>query len=179
MRKITPVEFRSSFVKAINAEQAGLIKQWARPLVDYTDFMRKVILPKVAINLELKSYGADYYTIDDIFYEDIDTEHFSKFSTYAKYIAIAVEHENEAQRSYEEMNKLQLINTPLKVLIVYSDKEDEIQNLLQGYVEIIRDADCFGDFSTLRRQLVIFGSTKSTKHWRFFQFEDSTMVELT
>ncbi|MGD1072901.1 MAG: hypothetical protein ABSB15_22490, partial [Bryobacteraceae bacterium] len=55
-----------------------------------------------------------YFGIDTIFYQERDTIDFpnSKF-TWAKYISVAFEHENEYQEVAEEMNRLQIYNVPL------------------------------------------------------------------
>ena len=56
------------------------------------------------------------------------------------------------------MNKLQLFNAPLKVLITYTQTELERKTYLDRYAKIIKWADIFNDFSTHRKQIVIFGS---------------------
>jgi hypothetical protein len=117
-------------------------------------------------------YSADYYTLVCIYYTERDTDHFSPDTTYAKYICIALEHENDIRGSAIEMNKLQLFNAPLKVLITYTQHASERAAYLESYTKILRGADIFGDFATHRRQLVVFGDKQETTvNWRFYVYE--------
>ena len=86
--------------------------------------------------------------------------------------------ENYVIGSVAEINKLQLFNAPLKVLITYTG-EDTFDYYLDGYAKIIKDADIFNDISTTRRQLVIFGTGNGkTANWHFFCYEDGKFVQL-
>ncbi len=141
--------------------------------------MRGSMFPKIACRLGLCCYKRDYYTLDGIFYRERDDKNFPEYMTYAKFISVALEHENDAGRSQIEMNKLQLINTPLKVLITYPTKRDPSEKLLEKYVEIVSGADIFSDISTLRRQLVIFGSRKGERPvWEGFVYSQSRFVPI-
>jgi hypothetical protein len=92
-------------------------------------------------------------------------------ATYAKWISVALEHENSGAHSYETMNKLQLFNTPLKVLITYAAEGTDADSLLRKYERIMAAADVFNDFANLRQQLVILGTPKTVGEWRFYQYE--------
>ena len=74
------------------------------------------------------------------------------------------------------MNKLQLFNAPLKVLITYADEGAGTETLLRRYEKIIGAADVFDDFTTLRRQLVILGTPKTVRKWRFYAYESDGFV---
>ena len=138
---------------------------WEKALKDFTNYIRGTIFPRIAQKLGLQSFHTDYYTLDAIFYEGKDVEHFSENTTYAKYISVAIEHENIASTTHIEMNKLQLFNTPLKVLIAYAAAGAETDKLLDRYLKIMRAADVFDDVATLRRQLVVFGTPNTAEHW--------------
>ena len=167
MKKILPETFKEAFLKVMMLNDKDLIGCWNRSLTEFTSQMRR-IFPSIAEELKLELYNRDYYTIDAIFYEEKNIKHFDKDAVYAKYIAIALEHENRLYGSQAEINKLQLINTPLKVLITYSGSSEEKDSYLSMYSEIIDEADIFSDFSTLRRQLVIFGACENDKtNWSF------------
>ena len=111
-------------------------------------------------------YG--YYSVDSVFYENLDTRNFAAGMTYVKAISVAIEHENKAALSCEEMHKLQLLNVPLKVLITYPSGTAQGDKLLAQYADIITGADWFGDIATHRRQLVIFG--EAMNRWRFYAY---------
>jgi len=174
--KITPCQFRDAFAKAVEESREDVKTHWTAA-ADYTRLMRGRILPQVAKLLGLEAHCDDYYTLDAVFYAEKDTKYFSPFKTYAKYLVVAIEHENLAATSSVEMNKLQLINAPLKVLITYAKPGSETDGLLSRYNEIVRSADCFGDTASLRRQLVIFGEPDGSS-WHFFAYEREGFARL-
>jgi hypothetical protein len=73
------------------------------------------------------------------------------------------------------MNKLQLFNAPLKVLITYAPPGGATDSLLRKYESIIKASDVFNDVATLRQQLVIIGTPKSTE-WRMYAYENDGFV---
>ncbi len=68
-----------------------------------------------------------------MFYEERGTDHIGNHATYAKWISVALEHENTGAHSHETINKLQLFNAPLKVLITYAAEGTETDSLLRKY----------------------------------------------
>ena len=76
------------------------------------------------------------------------------------------------------MNKLQLINSPLKVLITYASTEWH-QGYLKEYAEMIKAADVFMDISTQRKQLVVFGHEEEKRiSWFFYQYGNGKFNEI-
>ena len=174
---VTPTEFKTAFEKSYIDKEQDIVSKWKGPLTPFTAVMRS-LLDSIADNLGLHINNSDYYTLDAICYEDKDTEHFSEEAVYAKYIAIAIEHENYVIGSEAEINKLQLFNVPLKVLITYTG-EETFNYYLDRYTKIIKDADIFDDISTTRRQLVVFGTGDgNAANWHFFCYEDGNFVQL-
>lgn len=178
MKKVSPAEFRDAFIEAVletgdvfSAKYTGLTR-------DYTCFVREVLLPQVAKKLGLLEYCSDYYTLDAIFFEEKDPEHFPPHTTYARHLSVAIEHENKASGSHVEMNKLQLFNVPLKVLITYKKEGSATERLLTMYQRIVQGADCFEDIATHRRQLVIIGDPNIPNAWRFYVYGMSGFVPL-
>jgi hypothetical protein len=178
MKTITPQQFKEAFQKVVSNAHAELIERW-EARTDYTAFMRDNILPAIGSFLSIKVSG-EYYTLDCIYFTERDTEHFPN-ATYATYIVIALEHENDIGGSAIEMNKLQLFNAPLKVLITYCSASER-DFYLQRYSKILQAGDIFGDFATLRRHLVIFGSLQGPEatavNWNFYAYEPSGFHEL-
>jgi hypothetical protein len=74
------------------------------------------------------------------------------------------------------MNKLQVFNAPLKVLITYSPLGAASDSLLKKYESIIKASDVFHDFATLRQLLVILGTPKTVAEWRFYAYENDGFV---
>jgi len=158
MTHISPELFYGSFEGVAREYEPKLVKCWdSKP--QYTKLVRDEFLPALAKGLHLCCYShKDYYWLDAIFYAKADTTHFPA-GTYAEYISVALEHECESGGTVTEMNKLQLFNCPLKVLVTYPKPrgKDQATLLLEQYADIVTRADVFNDISTLRRQLVIFG----------------------
>ncbi len=178
MTRISPEQFRNAFLQVVSATQAECLARWdtRRP---YTAHMRETILPGIAPVLGVQVCPWDYYTLDCVYFAERDTESFGPQSNYAKCFSVALEHENDISGTAVEMNKLQLFNAPLKVLITYADTEAQRAYYLECYARIVREADIFGDFTTLRRQLVIFGSRDDCNaYWHFYTFEEDGFREL-
>ena len=174
MTNISPQQFKDAFLQVVIKCQQDLIDRWGARK-DYTHFMRGTILPEVGPLLGIEVFSGDYYYLDCIYYTAKDTEHFGNpKTTYATSIGIALEHENDIGSTAIEMNKLQLFNAPLKVLVTYSQNESERTFHLERYNKILRAGDIFGDFATLRRHLVIFGSLhEPVVNWHFYVYESS------
>jgi len=175
MMNITPELFYESFEAVATEHQPEVIRCWdSRP--EYTRLIRRPFLPALADRLNLRCYSdKDYYGLDAVFYVSADTAHFPAGTTYVEYISIALEHEHTPGGTYLEMNKLQLFNCPLKVLITYPNSE-QATNPLTEYADIVTRADVvFKDISTLRRQL-IFGQRgpefgRRGPEWKAYVFQ--------
>ena len=190
MTQITPERFKDAFLQVVSARETDLLTRWDAPY-DYTLFMQHTVLAEIAPLLGLE-YFPEYYKIDGIYFAERDLEHFAQGSTYATSLSVALEHENDIRYSAHEVNKLQLYNTPLKVLITYSTggpeaKPDivaaEHKFYLERYAKILRKGDIFNDFASLRRHLIIFGSVQKVEgnypvKWEFYAYESSGFQEL-
>jgi hypothetical protein len=175
---VTPTRFAGLLRDVLMEHGDSLASLWSKPGSEYTGYMRSTILKEVGQKLGLESYCWDYYTLDAIYFAERDSEHFSQRATYAKFIAVAVEHENVAATTPVEMNKLQLFNAQLKVLITYPKSDGQRNVLISKYNKIIKGADFFGDTATLRRQLVVFGRLSDGKPiWEFLVYQSDGLVK--
>ena len=175
MKLTTPEDFKEAFVSVVRPIDKQLRDLWDTA-PKYTEKMI-AIMPEIAKAAGLEAYNGEYYYLDTIFYERKDTKYFPANTTYVEYIAVAVEHENQASGTAVEINKLQLFNTPLKVLITYPG--NDAKGLLERYSDIMRRADVFGDFSRFRRQLVVFGTYDDLGIvWTFFKFNGDNFTEM-
>jgi hypothetical protein len=181
MKKVTPERFKAVFGSVVTEPsiQSWIVSDWNNRSF-YTSKMRLEVLPSVAKRLELLAYsGKDYYWLDAIFCEAYDHDHFPVNSQFAKYIAVAIEHEHDCGSTVSEMNKLQIYNTPLKVLITYCNSDNKTEELLAKYAKIMREADVFSDFDHLRKQLVIIGKLKGTLvDWFYYVYDGSCFVRI-
>lgn len=181
MKIVSPLQFKQAFQDVAAQREADIIRCWSSGL-RFTALIRGTVLPEIAHLVGLEVYSEkDYYWLDAIFYEEKDTIHFGPDKTYAKYISVALEHENIPTDTAIEVNKLQLFNTPLKVLITYASGT-KAEMLLAKYARIIAGADVFSDFTTERRQLVIFGPPGSRPpervRWTFHVYENGSFTEV-
>jgi hypothetical protein len=142
----------------------------------YNFYMRATIYPRVARQLGLLSWNKEYYTLDGMLYEERGVDNTGKYATYANWISVAIEHENDSSRAHEKMNKLQSFNAPLKVLITYVAEGAASEALLRKYESLIKTSDVFNDVATLRQQLVILGTPKTVREWRFYAYENDGFV---
>jgi hypothetical protein len=176
MNKISPRDFRNAFVAVMKSEHASFRTAIGFETKSYNYFMRSTIYPRVARHLGLLSWNKEYYTLDGMFYEERGVDETGKYATYANWISVAIEHENDASRAQETMNKLQLFNAPLKVLISYAALGASTDSLLKKYEMIIKASDVFNDVATLRQQLVVLGTPKTVDEWRFYAYENDGFV---
>lgn len=186
--RIEPNEFKEAFMKVVKEEhnESELIKLWeskkeiGQKETPYTRFFlapEDSILANVAKELQLQ-YCKEYWSLDAIFFESKDEEHFEPKTTFAESITVALEHESDAKKAVEETNKLAIINAPLRVLITYAE-EGGRKDRLKEYEDIISKADIFNDFYSRRKFMVIFASLKKpqTIDWQFFLYKKEKLKE--
>ncbi len=176
MNKITPRDFRNAFDAVMKSERDSVRAAVGFELKSYKYFMRSTIYPRIARHLSLLSWNKEYYTLDGMLYEERGLDDTGKYATYANWVSVAIEHENDASKASETMNKLQMFNAPLKVLITYAAAGVQSETLLRKYESIIKASDVFNDIGKLRQQLVIMGTPKSATDWRFYAYEDDGFV---
>jgi hypothetical protein len=176
MKTIAPRDFRNAFVAVLKAEHGNFSAAVTFEAKSFAYFMRSNIFPKIARHLGLLAWNKDYYALDGMFYEERGRDNAGKYTTYAKWISVALEHATRPSRTHEEISKLQMFNAPLKVLITYVAEGTETESLLHKYEAIIRDSDIFNDIATLRKQLVILGSPHAVRDWRFYVYESDGFV---
>lgn len=176
MQKVTPRDFRDAFVAVMKAEREQFRAAIGFENKSYRYFMRATIYPGIARRLGLQCWRKEYYTLDGMLYEERGTDDTGRYATYANWISVAIEHETDAAKAHETMNKLQLFNAPLKVLISYAAEGAATDMLLRKYATVIRASDVFRDVATLRQQLIVLGAPKSADPWRFYAYEDDGFV---
>ena len=178
MELISPGQFKTAFLAVASNAEPQLLQNWTSRKA-YTSLIRQTLLPAIANELGLTPYcQRDYYWLDAVFCQDFDTARFGPGSQYAKCLQVALEHENDFRDCKKEVNKLQLFNVPLKVLITYAPPVRQ-DGLLKEWAEIILDADLFGDFGSARRQLVVFGDKDQGRvQWTFHVYRNGAFEPL-
>ncbi|HEX3603906.1 MAG TPA: hypothetical protein VHU43_07420 [Steroidobacteraceae bacterium] len=175
-KKIAPRDFRNAFVAVMTTERDGFREAMGFETKSYNYYVRSTIYPKIARHLGLQAWNKEYYTLDGMLYEERGIDNTGKYASYANWVSVAIEHENDASQAHETMNKLQLFNAPLKVLITYAQLGQATDTLLRKYENIIKASDVFNDVATLRQQLVILGTPKAVAEWRFYAYENDGFV---
>jgi hypothetical protein len=61
-------------------------------------------------------------------------------------------------------------------LITYAADGPATETLLRKYEDLIKTSDVFNDVATLRQQLVILGTPKTVREWRFYCYENDGFV---
>jgi hypothetical protein len=158
IRPIFPDAFYAAWLNCVHQiDDAAFRARWEDPSANPYTVYAKGLIAEVGRTLGYQTY-IEYHHLDVVFFEENDARHFAS-GTYARYLAAAVEHENNLGMTAQEMNKLQRTNTPLRVLITYiRNGWDDALPYLADYVRIIRWGDWADDAATVRRQLVIFGN---------------------
>jgi len=176
MIRITPRDFRNAFVAVMKSEHDSFRTALGFETKSYNYFMRTNIYPKIAKHLNLLSWNKEYYTLNGMFYEERGTDSFGNYTAFAKWVSVAIEHENLGSKATETLNKLQLFNTPLKVLITYAAEGADTDALLGKFEKVMSDADVLNDFADVRQQLLILGTPKTIRKWRFYAYESGGFV---
>src|ERR1700694_1208771 len=99
----SPNEFYAAFLKVVSRKKANLVQSWPEDK-KHTGVMCREVIPDIAQELGMRCY-IEYYGIDAILYHERDEAHFrDPKSNYAKYVSVALEHENEYTDAAVEMN---------------------------------------------------------------------------
>lgn len=117
------------------------------------------ILSSIGKILNLEVYESDYYSLDAIFYDKDDLCPKIKENTFwLRNIKIAFEHENAFNlKLCEEISHLIITNCDLRVLVTYPNSEEEGEEILVYFSDIIKGNRKEKEFSENEEILVIFG----------------------
>ena len=184
---ITPKEFKSKIAIVLQKFTKEFVNAWysAEPGKETTNILdrEKGVYEQTARALGL-SYQSEYWHIDAGFYKQEEKLINLKGKAFGKALCVAIEHENETEKSYQEMNKLATMQAPLKVLITYPAQGDDGRSawpsddvLLNNYKKQIINADFFGLAKENKsRTMVIFGYYKKNKTmlWEYHLFNGET-----
>ncbi len=147
--------FREAFFEVVEKEQDNLDASLGRTDKDknraelYTEYMMDNVLSAIAEKLNCR-YENEKYKLDAVFYPNKNNNN--------RYFHVAIEHENSGDSAHQELEKLSLMNIPLKVLITYLNHIDNnVKNYLEQWSAVISEMDYFEDFADKRRQLLIIG----------------------
>jgi hypothetical protein len=180
---VSPQIYSETFAECVSLYSDSIINNW-RNKNQLTSIMLgsnptregKSVCFDISIKLGLL-YFREYWTLDAIYFSNKHESYFNIQSTYAEYLTIALEHENDSKTSHEEINKLAIFSSPLKVLITYPNKNED--DLLRNYADIITKADTFSDFTKYRKHLVIFGFLEnSVLFWKYFLYGNKEFQQI-
>ena len=169
-----------------------MIKDWS----NYNEFTKLVfdpegLLANVAVDLGLKAYLKDYYSIDGILYEDkhkLNSTHFPEILdvwTYFRHITVAFEHENDFYSGiWNETAHLLITNCDLRVLVSYPCDPSGGKGILDGLHDIIRGHHQCCKIAKKESFLIILGdlnrneSQKVKVEWKGLVFKMNNWKEI-
>ena len=105
MNKVSCRDFRNAFVAVMKSESDAFRTAIGFETKSYNYFMRTNIYPKIAKHLGLLSWNKEYHGLNGMFYEERATDNFGNFRAYAKWISVAIEHENNGVKAHETVSK--------------------------------------------------------------------------
>ena len=169
---ITPAVFKQAMMLVLADANVALVdnwydtssstKVWEKSSGIYKQLGDKLDLP---FTTKLSTKGQKYQ-IDAVFYKKSST-----------YVLVALEHENMASTSYQEIDKFCMLDMPLKVLVTYPKQKNPAdgyysqpteEELLEDYTEQINK---YG-FNQKSQQMVIFGFKDGEKiTWKYYLFD--------
>ncbi|HLP19562.1 MAG TPA: hypothetical protein VK174_04645 [Chitinophagales bacterium] len=184
MERITAHQFFAAWQNTIIERRPDLKKIWQQS-TEFTQAIKgssKSILGAVGRQLNLSTYEGDYYSLDAIFYKDIDLVVPRPINTsWFKNIRIAFEHENDFKSGlFKEVSHLAITNCDLRVLVTYpkhgsshTETKNEMENLRRiilgnRLAQNIADEDGF---------LLIFGY-ENRFAWEGFVFKMDSWEEV-
>ncbi|HVY04946.1 MAG TPA: hypothetical protein VHB46_03115 [Burkholderiales bacterium] len=180
MNAIDPHHFDSILRAVLQERQAIVSTHWNGALTPFTTLMKTVVLPEVGRRLGLIPHPSEYYSLDCIYLSEYDTEHFGSESGYPKAFSVIIEHENNSKQSCEEMSKLLLFNSPLKVLITYARAGEDLEDLLARYGKMIENSGTAALAVSSQRILVVFGDNPAgSPTWRSYLYNYSGFIEIS
>lgn len=115
-KKEDPIEIRNSYQEE---------KDWTGFMLGTMDSMEKGFLYRVSEKLSV-DMGREWYTLDCVYYK-MESSQVEGHETRPARLCAIIEHENSGKVA-EEMWKLLLFGSPLKILIFYDYREDEKEN---------------------------------------------------
>ena len=151
--------FFEAWLKAVEKRKTELLKVWGTA----KEFTPRIIggedsvLSAVAHDLGLKSYEADYYSLDSILYLPEDrVPHIPENAYWFRDIRVAFEHENFFNSGlYKEVSHLLITRCDLRVLVSYPQR-DTAQELSYLH-EIISGTRQAQEISSAENFLIILG----------------------
>jgi hypothetical protein len=180
---VSPEEFNDAFLAVVRRRRVEIEKSWLDP-PKYTRFFvteANGVLGEVAQRVGLK-YHQGCWGIDGVMYERYDETYLG--DGWPEQLSVVVEHENFVGGTHggvhQEVNKLSIYNSPLKVLVTYPYEKPR-SDRLKGYADILRRADVFSDFTTHRRHLVIYGLRPNPENgviWESYVYRLGEFVRL-
>lgn len=156
--------FKNSLVESINETETSVFELAWKSRPERTRFYFDSLLPKVASKMNLDFEKEMKFRVDGTF--------FKKAGQTSKVPIILLESENNAFDSHDEINKLCLLNAPLKVLMICNDWNDASKKMLTenywGYIieDFAKESSLTGYFA------IIIGEWNETLKFYTFVYDN-------
>ena len=183
---ISPSQFKAALQSVLEnpAMHKRLYDRWDTTSKEYTSVWEDSvdgIYRQLADALELLLKREHYGHIDAVFYKNFNKE----FPRSVNFFSVVMEHENNTDTSWEEMEKLTVLNSPLKVVVTYPYEEYSADELLADYAEQIAVMDkVWSNHSAEQRYIAVFASeiqpsiSEKGTPWEYHLYEKGKFVKM-
>jgi len=167
-------EFIKTFNEIINNnKQKELRDIWRKGKMNFTNFISPLIL-KIAPLIKMESTYS-YWSLDFIFYNDVfeNINYNLKDGKWAKKINVIIEHENEIEKSCEEIIKLNLWKADLKVLITYpknNARKYTKEYIFKLYESIFKEMNVVDENESF---LILLGYDRELPIYDFYEWDNN------
>ena len=148
-------------------------KEYTNIWEDSDDGVYRQLADALGLHLKREHYGH----IDAVFYKN----HYEEFPGSVDFFSVVIEHENIADISWQEMEKLTVLNSPLKVVVTYPYAQEYSANeALAGYAEQIAAIDkVWSNHSAEQRYVVVFDpKNDEDENWEYYLYEKGGFVKM-
>ena len=168
---ITPAVFKQAMMLVLADANVALVDNWydtssSTKVWEKSSGIYKQLGDKLDLPFKTELYIKGQYFMDAVFYKKAST-----------HLLVALEHENLASKSHQEIDKFCMLDMPLKVLVTYPKQKNPAdgyysqptkEELLEDYTEQINE---YG-FNQKSQQMVIFGFKDGEKiTWKYYLFD--------
>ena len=181
---ISPSQFKAALQSVLEnpAMNKRLYDRWDTTSKEYTsvwedsvDGVYRQLADALGLRLKREHYGH----IDAVFYKNFNKD----FPTSVNFFSVVIEHENNTDTSWEEIEKLTVLNSPMKVVVTYPYEDYSVDELLSDYSEHISVSDkVWSNHSAEQRYIAVFAKNdpenEQDMRWEYHLYEKGKFVKM-
>ena len=182
---ISPSQFKAALQSVLEnpAMNKRLYDLWhtSKEYTSVWDDRDDGVYRQLADALGLRFKREHYGHIDAVLYKN----HYPDFPTSVDFFSVVIEHENIHGISWQEMEKLTVLNSPLKVVVTYPYESDyPAADVLADYAKQIAAIDkVWSNHSAEQRYIAVFASeinpeSEQDMRWEYHLYEKGKFVKM-